>query len=283
MVKKPVTRANQVEVVYENKRWKLLKELRAQSIQTMEKLNKFNFHAIIHGSIARGDVTEKSDIDIFIPTPLSSFHIETALDSANIPVSRRIIVQATPVYVIKAHLEINEKQSVSFPLTKLRQVEREFYKFGGEANLKMLKRDIRLIASGDLERLPTRSRHKLYQSIDRTQQNKGMILNLALNYGGRSEIVRACRFVARDVLNGKLSEDQIVEENFTRYLYHPELPDPDLVIRTSGESRISNFLLWEIAYSEIYITKTLWPDFDEIEFLKAIINYQNRERRFGGI
>ncbi len=147
----------------------------------------------------------------------------------------------------------------------------------------MVKKDIQLVASGDLERLPTRSRLKLFQSIKKTQHNKGMILNLALNYGGRNEIVRACKFIARDVLNGKISEDQIAEESFARYLYNPQLPDPDLVIRTSGESRISNFLLWEIAYSELYITKTLWPDFSEIEFLKAIINYQNRERRFGGI
>lgn len=147
----------------------------------------------------------------------------------------------------------------------------------------MVKKDIRLIASGDLERLPTRARRKLFQSINKTQNNKGMILNLALNYGGRNEIVRACRYVVRDVLDGKLNENQIAEENLTQHLYHPELPDPDLVIRTSGESRISNFLLWEIAYSEIYITKTLWPDFDEIEFLNAITDYQNRERRFGGI
>ncbi|MCK4952876.1 nucleotidyltransferase domain-containing protein [Candidatus Bathyarchaeota archaeon] len=144
MAKKPVTRAEQVEVVYEKKRWRLLKELRTQSIQTMEFLNQFHFNSIVHGSIARGDVTEKSDIDIFMPNPPSSFNIEMALESVSIPVSRRIIVQATPIHVIKAHLEINDKQCVSFPLTKLRSVEREFYKFGGEATLIMLKRDVRV-------------------------------------------------------------------------------------------------------------------------------------------
>jgi len=196
---------------------------------------------------------------------------------------KKIVTLAQRLGIKVLTLYVFSSENWKRPVAEINLLMGLLYYFLVKEMPQMLKKDIRLIASGDLERLPTRSRRKLFQSINRTQHNKGMILNLALNYGGRNEIVRACRFIVRDVLNGKLSEDQIVEENFAKYLYHPELSDPDLVIRTSGESRISNFLLWEIAYSEIYITKTLWPDFDEIEFLNAIMDYQNRERRFGGI
>lgn len=144
MAKKTVTRAERVEVVYDKKRWKILKELRSQAIKTMEVLSQFHLHSIIHGSIARGDVSEKSDIDMFLPNPPSSFIVEMALERAGVPVNRRIIVQATPLYAVKAHIEINEIQCISFPLAKLRPVERDFYKFGGEATLSMLKRDVRV-------------------------------------------------------------------------------------------------------------------------------------------
>ena len=110
----------------------------------MEALESFNLPCIVHGSIARGDVTEKSDIDIFIPSPPSSFMVETALEQAGIPINRRIIVQATPSYAIKAYIEIEENISVSFPLVKLRPLERDFYRFGGEIDLKMLKKNIRV-------------------------------------------------------------------------------------------------------------------------------------------
>ena len=110
----------------------------------MEALESFNLSCIVHGSIARGDVTEKSDIDIFIPSPPSSFMVETALEQAGIPINRRIIVQATPSYAIKAYIEIEENISVSFPLVKLRPLERDFYRFGGEINLKMLRESVRV-------------------------------------------------------------------------------------------------------------------------------------------
>ena len=131
-------------MVYNEKRWRLLQELRRKAEKIMEALESFNLRCIAHGSIARGDVTEKSDVDIFIPSPPSSFMVETALEQNGIPINRRIIVQATPSYAIKAYIEIEENVSVSFPLVKLRPLEREFYKFGGEISLEELKRNIRV-------------------------------------------------------------------------------------------------------------------------------------------
>jgi undecaprenyl diphosphate synthase len=116
-----------------------------------------------------------------------------------------------------------------------------------------------------------------------TMQNTGLRLNIAINYGGRTELVDAMRRVATEVAAGRLRPEEINEQTIEAKLYTHELPDPDLLIRTSGEARISNFLLWQIAYSEIYITSTLWPDFDERQFLTALIEYQKRDRRFGGV
>ena len=144
MAKKPIRRAERIRVVYNEERWKLLCELREKAKKIMEALEKFNLSCIVHGSIARGDVTAKSDIDIFIPSPPSSFMIETALEQAGIPINRRVIVQATPSYAIKAYIEIEENVSVSFPLVKLRPIEREFYRFGGEISLEELKRNVRV-------------------------------------------------------------------------------------------------------------------------------------------
>jgi undecaprenyl diphosphate synthase len=111
----------------------------------------------------------------------------------------------------------------------------------------------------------------------------GLQLNIALNYGGRSEILDACRKLATEVSSGRLAADDIDEETISRALYTHALPDPDLLIRTSGEMRVSNFLLWQIAYAEIHVTDTLWPDFSETDFFDALIEYQKRDRRFGGV
>ncbi|MFL6213527.1 MAG: isoprenyl transferase [Blastocatellia bacterium] len=116
-----------------------------------------------------------------------------------------------------------------------------------------------------------------------TMQNTGLQLNIAINYGGRTELVDACRLIAEEVAAGRLRPDEINEQVIESKLYTRSLPDPDLLIRTSGETRISNFLLWQIAYSEIFITPTLWPDFDERAFLTALIEYQKRDRRYGGV
>ena len=111
----------------------------------------------------------------------------------------------------------------------------------------------------------------------------GLQLNIALNYGGRAEILDACRKLAAEAAGGRLDPNDIDEETITRALYTHALPDPDLLVRTSGEMRVSNFLLWQIAYAEIYVTETLWPDFSETDFVGALIEYQKRERRYGGV
>jgi len=145
MAKKPVTRAERVEVVYDKRRWELLKEFRSKAMQVMEILDRFHLSSIVHGSIARGDVSEKSDIDVFVSDPSSSFIVETALERAEVPVNRRFVVQATPMYAVKGYLEIDKQRCVSFPLVKLRPVERDFYKFSGEVSLSMLKNDVRVL------------------------------------------------------------------------------------------------------------------------------------------
>jgi undecaprenyl diphosphate synthase len=141
--------------------------------------------------------------------------------------------------------------------------------------------NVRLIAIGRVHRLPAASREALKKAIAQTSHNTGLILNLALNYGGRAEIIDAVRRLAGDVLQGVVRGSQIDEEFFQRYLYTADLPDPDLLIRTSGEIRLSNFLLWQMAYTEIWVTDVLWPDFRREHLYEAIRGYQARERRFG--
>jgi predicted nucleotidyltransferase len=150
------------EVTYNAKRWALLETFRQKTAQIMEALEKANLAAIVHGSIARGDVNEDSDIDVFIPYQPSSFIVETALEKAAISVNRRVVVQATPTYAMKAYIEIGENTSVSFPLMKMRKVEREFYRFGGEAALEDLRRNLRVCGVDKRLMLiePTKEGHK---------------------------------------------------------------------------------------------------------------------------
>ncbi len=145
----------------------------------------------------------------------------------------------------------------------------------------LLGNKIRLRAIGDLEDLPPRVRTMLFDTMNRTSKNYEMQLILALSYGGRAEIVRAARGLSRDILKGQIRPDDVDENAFESYLFTSDIPDPDLIIRTSGEMRLSNFLLYQAAYSELYVTDTLWPDFNEHELLKALEEYSRRERRFG--
>jgi len=145
------------------------------------------------------------------------------------------------------------------------------------------KKNVKMNVIGDTGRLPKRVVNELQRSIDMTKGNSGLMLNLALSYGGRQEIIKAVKAIAFDVEKGKLKADSVDEKVFVKYLYTAELPDPDIIIRTSGEIRISNFLLWQCAYSEIYITEVLWPDFRKKDLLLALLSYQKRKRRFGGI
>jgi undecaprenyl diphosphate synthase len=148
----------------------------------------------------------------------------------------------------------------------------------------LLRNDIQLMAIGRIESLPDAVQAELQEAIDKTSSNRGMRLNLAINYGGRTELVDAVNAMienARD--EGNLNALEVTEESIADHLYTAGQKDPDLLIRTSGEMRISNFLLWQIAYSELYVTETLWPDFSRRDLLEAISEYQNRERRFGGL
>jgi undecaprenyl diphosphate synthase len=143
---------------------------------------------------------------------------------------------------------------------------------------------IRLQASGRIDALPARVQDDLAYVSEATSKNTGLRLNLAINYSGRAEIVDAVNTILQQArLAGTLPSLRIDEESISRNLYSPDLPDPDLLIRTSGEMRISNFLLWEIAYAELFVTDTYWPDFNRAELLTAILDYQKRDRRFGGL
>ena len=143
--------------------------------------------------------------------------------------------------------------------------------------------NVKLTAIGDISELPIKCIEELNKSIELTKNNTGCNLNLALNYGSRRDIKDAVVKIIKDVQNNKISLDEIDETIISNHLSTKNIPDPDLVIRTSGEERLSNFLLWEVAYSEFYFTDIHWPDFNEKEVQKAIFAYQNRDRRFGGI
>ncbi len=147
----------------------------------------------------------------------------------------------------------------------------------------LMSKDIRLHAIGDLSRLPEKTSILLQNTIDQTAGNTSLNLVLALSYGSRAEILRAVRKIAEESRNGKLDPSDITEELFCSHLYTSGMPDPDLLIRTSGENRISNFLLWQISYSEIHVTDTLWPDFTKEDFFEALRDYAGRQRRFGGV
>jgi predicted nucleotidyltransferase len=215
MTKKPVKRAERVEVIYDKKRWNLLRELRSNTVQIMEILDKFHLRSIAHGSIARGDVSETSDIDVFLPDPPSSFMIETALERSGVQVNRRVVVQATPLYAVKGYIEIDKQRCISFPLAKLRPVEKDFYKFGGEALLSMLKKDMR--ASGVDKRLmliePTSEGHVESAVVGREEAVAnllGVSLNTVLDRVHallrRDEVGRTGVFIERE-----LSPDETFE------------------------------------------------------------------------
>lgn len=145
----------------------------------------------------------------------------------------------------------------------------------------LMKKNVRLSVIGDLSALPAAPRMGVRATIAKLRRNTGLNLNLALSYSGRQEIVQAVRKIAAKVQKGEVTLRQVNEELIADHLQTHEMGDPDLLIRTSGEQRLSNFLLWQIAYTELYITATLWPDFDEAEFLTAIEDFQKRERRYG--
>ena len=143
--------------------------------------------------------------------------------------------------------------------------------------------NVKLRFFGDLDALPEKTRKTFQRGLDETAQNTGMTFALAVNYGSRAELTRAAVLLANQIAEGSASADSVTPADLEKNLYTAGLPDPDLLIRTSGELRLSNYLLWQLAYSELYVTQTYWPDFSKWDFLRAIKDYQSRERRFGGV
>jgi len=196
--------------------------------------------------------------------------------------SVRVVVRTTRDFGIKwltlyAFSEENWKRS-KYEIDALMVILKRFLK--SELS-EMLDNGIRFQAIGNIDKLPEDVRYLLDETIEKTSRNSEMILTLALSYGGRQEISRSVRKIAEKVRTNALDLEDITEELISSFLYTGEMPDPDLLIRTSGEYRVSNFLLWQIAYTEIYITPTLWPDFRKEEYLLAIEEFQKRDRRFG--
>lgn len=167
------------------------------------------------------------------------------------------------------------------PATEIRALMNLLSRFIRKELAELQQNQIALRAIGDLARLPANVQTELAQAQEATREGAQMTLSLALSYGGRNEILRAAQALAEDLVAGRLRPEDITAESFAGRLYTAGMPDPDLLIRTSGEYRLSNFLLWQTAYAELYFTDTLWPDFREEEFIKALQEYQHRDRRFG--
>ncbi len=183
-------------------------------------------------------------------------------------------IEVLTLYTFSVENWKRPKEEVSYLMTLLvRTIKREIND--------LQKNNVQLLLIGHLEDLPDITRKSLEEGIEKTKNNTGLKLVLALSYGGRREILDAVQKIAKEVSEGKISPEEINKKLFSNYLYTAGLPDPDLLIRTSGELRVSNFLLWQMAYTEMYITDVYWPDFRRKELYEAIQVYQKRERRFG--
>ena len=187
-----------------------------------------------------------------------------------VELSRKLNIQVLTLYAFSTENWSRPQEEISGLMVLLKK-----YLINELKN--MLSNNISLRVLGDISKFPQDIQDEIKNVTEQTKNNKGLILNLALNYGSRQEILRAFKILAEKNITNPSQQD------ISNALYTAGLPDPDLIIRTSGEKRISNFLLWQSAYSEFYVTDVLWPDFSEEEYYKAIIDYQKRDRRFGGI
>ncbi|MGD1805421.1 polyprenyl diphosphate synthase [Dapis sp. BLCC M126] len=185
-------------------------------------------------------------------------------------------IEALTAYAFSSENWGRPLEEVNFLMTLFERVLRQELQ-------EMMAEDVQIRFVGNLSSLPLSLQAEIKHSMETTRQNQGIKFTVATNYGGRQEIIQACQAIATQVQKGLLKPEEINEEIFEQYLYTAGISHPDLLIRTSGEMRISNFLLWQIAYSEIYVTETFWPDFNRPEFHRALYAYQQRERRFGKI
>jgi undecaprenyl diphosphate synthase len=188
----------------------------------------------------------------------------------------RLGIPALTLYAFSMENWRRPKAEIDFLMRLLREYLRK--------ELPTLQRNnIRMLVIGRSDQLPGEVREDVERAMEQTAGNTGMVLTIALNYGGRAEIVDAFNRILDRVRNNGLANARVDEEMISRFLYTAGLPDPDLLIRTSGEMRVSNFLLWQIAYAEIYVTETLWPDFSRAQLYEALLDFQKRERRYGGL
>ena len=232
MAKKLVKRPERVEVAYEERRWQLLEQLRSKAVHIMETLDNHHLRSIVHGSIARGDVSETSDIDVFLPDPPSSFILETYLEQSGFRGYSRTIVQATPLYALKGHIELEQQISLSFPLVKLRPVEKDFYRFGGEASLFILKEEKRV--SGVDKRLmliePTADGH-VESAVVGQEEAVANLLGVSLN----TVLDRVRALIRRDEVGrtGVFIEKELApDENFEQTLKRLSDQNPAVRRRT---------------------------------------------------
>ncbi|MEH2411000.1 isoprenyl transferase [Nostoc sp.] len=185
-------------------------------------------------------------------------------------------IQALTAYAFSTENWKRPQEEVDFLMTLFQRVLRQELR-------EMVEENVQIKFVGNLQDLPRSLQQEISRSMAETKDNRGIRFSVATNYGGRQEILQACQAIAKQVQQGLLQPDEIDEQVFESHLYTAGITDPDLLIRTSGEMRLSNFLLWQMAYGEIYITDTLWPDFDRAEFHHALCAYQQRERRFGKV
>ncbi|MEH1890369.1 isoprenyl transferase [Nostoc sp.] len=185
-------------------------------------------------------------------------------------------IQALTAYAFSTENWKRPQEEVDFLMTLFQRVLRQELR-------EMVEKNVQIKFVGNLQDLPRSLQQEISRSMAETKDNRGIRFLVATNYGGRQEILQACQAIAKQVQQGLLQPDEIDEQVFESHLYTAGITDPDLLIRTSGEMRLSNFLLWQMAYGEIYITDTLWPDFDRAEFHRALCAYQQRERRFGKV
>lgn len=190
--------------------------------------------------------------------------------------SNRLGVKAMTVYAFSTENFSRPKQEVQY----IFKLPKEFFKLYIR---ELMDNNVRITVIGHLDQVPIETRDIIQNAIDKTKQNTGLILCFAFVYGGRNEIVEATKGIASAVQDGSIAISEITETLFSKYLMTKDLPEVDLMVRTSGEHRLSNYLLWQLAYAEFIFTDVLWPDFDEKELHKAIYQFQNRDRRFGGI
>ncbi|MDZ8261003.1 isoprenyl transferase [Nostoc sp. ChiQUE01b] len=185
-------------------------------------------------------------------------------------------IQALTAYAFSTENWKRPQEEVDFLMTLFQRVLRQELR-------EMVEENVQIKFVGNLQDLPRSLQQEISRSMEETKDNRGIRFSVATNYGGRQEILQACQAIAKQVQQGMLQPDEINEQVFERHLYTAGITDPDLLIRTSGEMRLSNFLLWQMAYGEIYITDAFWPDFDRAEFHRALCAYQQRERRFGKV